>query len=219
MIDNNTPSSPPPTSSLVNTLNYRDNTSITYAKLSLQTADAIVIKNCISKYNFSINNHNSAKNVSSLRYFWPDWQKLTLKLQTLNTSLDMQLINSSVISSLIKTNSPNDMDFFFICYAKIIQLIEIKKFDSANKLVKACESIMNSNAKSSKIVTNQMLYMNINKYLNEFGSINNKTDENLIKNREQIIKSCKSFLIDVKRDPGNWTLKFFWRTFSAKTNI
>jgi ribosomal protein S19E (S16A) len=200
-LDNTTPSSPPPTSSLINTLNYRDNTLITYAKLSLQTCDAIVIKNCISKYNFSINSQNTTKNTSSMRYFWPDWQKVTLKLQNLNIPIETQLINSTVISSLVKSNSPNDMDFFFISYAKVIQLIELKKFDCANRLIKAFESVLNNNAKSSKTIMNQILYLSINKFLSEFDSIG--LDESLAKNKEQILKNCRSFLIETKKDNGS----------------
>ena len=203
-IDNNTPSSPPPTSSLINTLNYRDNNLITYAKLSLQTCDAIVIKNCISKYNFSINSQNASKNSSSMRHFWPNWQKIILKLQNMNIPIELQLINSSVIGNLVKSNSPNDMDFFYICYAKLIQLIELKKFDCANRLYRAFESILNNNSKYSKIIMNQVLYLSINKYLSEYDSINSpKINEIITKNKEQIVKNCKSYLIEAKKDNGN----------------
>ena len=104
----------------------------------------------------------------------------------------------------MKSNSPNDMDFFYICYAKLIQLIELKKFDCANRLYRAFESILNNNSKYSKIIMNQVLYLSINKYLSEYDSINSpKINEIITKNKEQIVKNCKSYLIEAKKDNGN----------------
>ena len=199
-IENSTPSSPSPSSSLVNTLNYRENTLSTYFKLSLQISDPIIIKNCISKYNFSINNQNYTKGCS-LRYFWSSWQKNILKVQNSDIQTDSNLINSSVLSNIIKLNNQHDMDFFYICFAKIIQLSELNKFDCAQKLIKACENIYNTSTKYSKMFTNLLLFFNINKYLNEFNS--HKTNENTKKSQDQILKSCKSYLNETKKDSGN----------------
>ena len=42
------------------------------------------------------------------------------------TKNDDCFFNSSFISNLIKSTNINDLDYFYICYAKINQLIQIK---------------------------------------------------------------------------------------------
>jgi integrator complex subunit 8 len=176
-------------------MNLRDNGLITYAKHSLQTCDPVVIKNCISKYNLSVNqSQNPLPTLATLRYFWPQWDKAASKI--LSPKDGQQLINASTLGQLIKTSSPNDMDFFFICYAKVIQLCDVKKFECATKLLRLINVKLNS-----KIITNLMLYLSIHKYLSQDFDFNNNNNTNNTTNQETLVKMCKTFLLDSKKDP------------------
>ena len=177
---------------------------VTFAKQSLQTSDPVVIKNCVSKYNFnaSLNNQNSSSN--GLRYFWSKWHKFAMALS--NPGDSNPIIDQAFLNTLIKTNSINDMDYFYICYAKANELIYLKKYNSAFNLVKSYENILNTNAKMNKLIVNQMLYLNTCKFLNEYeyaGNTVRKANEKLQLNQEQILKSCKNYLLAAKSDPGN----------------
>jgi hypothetical protein len=100
-----------------------DNDVLTYAKLSLQTCDIIALKNCISKYNFNITNNNQELNSNSLRFFWPSWLNDVLFINNFQSN---EIISMKFISNLLKSSNLNDYDYFFICYAKINELIKIK---------------------------------------------------------------------------------------------
>ena len=115
------------------------------------------------------------------------------------------IIDQAFLNTLIKTNSINDMDYFYICYAKANELIYLKKYNSAFNLIKSYENILNTNAKMNKLIVNQMLYLNTSKFLNEYeyaGNTVRKANEKLQSNQEQILKSCKNYLLAAKSDPG-----------------
>ena len=97
--------------------------------MSLQTCDTIALKNCISKYNFSITNNNQALNTNSLRFFWSSWLNYYSRVDEVRAAIDptsSNVISSAYISSLLKSNNINDLDFFFICYLKTSELINLK---------------------------------------------------------------------------------------------
>jgi hypothetical protein len=78
-----------------------------------------MLKNCINKYNSTVSSSGN-----SLRYFWPKWQFHASRL--VSTSLNdpnTSLINSA---SSLKLTNVNDMDYFFITFAKINHLIQHK---------------------------------------------------------------------------------------------
>jgi hypothetical protein len=80
--------------------------------------------------------------------------------------------------------------------------------------------MLNSNGKSSKIYLNQQLYLGIKNFLNDFDffdgafQINSPKKVNRLKNnkdKEQIQKNSKSFLLSIKNDSGMFYLySCFW---------
>lgn len=93
--------------------------NLSFVKLSLQTCDPIMLKNCISKYNMSLTGSQP-----SLRHFWPKWQQNVSRHISSNNEPNNSLINATYL----KLTNVNDMDYFFITFAKINQLIQIKVY-------------------------------------------------------------------------------------------
>jgi hypothetical protein len=218
MVSDSTPSSPPPSSSIVNNLNNSktrsnklsklialnifflfigENTNLSYAKLSLQTCDPIILKNCITKYNFIQSNKNISAN--GLRYFWPKWHKLLGNLYSSNQEAANLIITSTFLNTLLKTNSVNEMDFFFIASAKLIELVMAKKFDCVTKLMSSMEESLSSSVKSTKFFSNIQLYVNIWMHLNQMNILKSDSQQKLT-NQDQLIKGCKSVLLSFKND-------------------
>ncbi len=225
---------------------------MTYAKLTLQTCDPIVLKNCINKFNYALaaNNTNSQTN-ASLRYFWPRWQTQVSRLTTIfNTTTTSggtgtgqssvssvsgsytDLINSNVIvpaylNSSLKLNTINDMDFFYVCYAKVNCLAGEGRFELASRLIKSYESLLPSaSAKSSKLVQNQQLYVSVMRFLrymdpNEawLGNAKRQQQQQHFNykhlGQELLVKNCKNFLVTCKSEPGRReTMTILIDTFS-----
>lgn len=215
---NDTPSSPPAspsdisvfsssikyfflllTSFIVNYLNYgikkkETNSNLSYAKLALQTSDPIILKNCINKF-------NTTQTTDSLRYFWPKWHSYASKLvSSLGNELNLTLLSMNAF----KMNNFNDMDYFYVTYAKINQLIQIRKFECALKLYNAYEATFNSNAKIVRLLSNQYLYLNIQRFLTVgyyACNVNNRSNNKYL-NTDSLLKSCRNFLASCKNDTG-----------------
>ncbi|CAF0894283.1 unnamed protein product [Brachionus calyciflorus] len=191
-----TPSSPPLSSINVNT--FKENSLLAYAKLSIQTSDPMILKNCINKYNLN--------SKTGLRFFWPKWQSFANELNNV-------VSNSNYMTNSYKLNNVNDADYFYICYAKIQQLIGLNKFSSALKLYKSYENSYNQSQKVAKFIRNQYLYLLIRNFIYNFDYSNVRDDQltymcrleikkksTIPINQDEIIKYCRSFFDNCKHD-------------------
>lgn len=207
---------------------------MTFARLALQTCDPIILKNCVNKYNSFLGANNQPTCTTSLRSFWPKWQIHASKLtkifnnqvtpNTINSSyndlITSNLIVSAYLTTSLKLTTLNDMDFFYISYAKINHLISIGKFDAAQRLLQSHASVLLASVKSSnKHVENQQLYWNIQHFLAYMevsessmggGSRRQQQEQQFVQkntfnfkslNQEQLIKACKTFMCVCKSEP------------------
>jgi hypothetical protein len=173
-----------------------ENTNLSYAKLSLQTCDPIILKNCITKYNFIEASKNNSAN--GLRYFWPKWHQLLANLYSSNQEAANLIITSTFLNTLLKTSSTNEMDFFFIASAKLIELVMAKKFDCVAKLMSSMDESLSASVRNAKFFSNIQLYVNIWTHLNQMNMLNDSQQK--VTNQEQIVKACKSVLLSFKND-------------------
>ena len=90
-------------------------------KLSLQTCDLIELKNLIDLY--SMTNPEQ-----TLKSFWFKWPKDVLKLFQLSEgSIDeSSFANEKFLANLFQLSVPSDINFYYICLAKLSELIETK---------------------------------------------------------------------------------------------
>lgn len=92
----------------------------------------------------------------------------------------------------------NEMDFFFIASAKLIELVMAKKFDCVTKLMSSMDESLSPNVKNAKFFSNIQLYVNIWMHLNQMNML--KDSPHKVMNQDQIIKGCKSVLLSFKND-------------------
>lgn len=154
----------------------------------------MVLKDCINGYN-----RISPK--LGLRFFWPKWQ---LFANELNNVVSL----ANYINNSYKFNNTNDVDYFYICYAKIQQLIYFNRFSDALKLYASYEDSNNLGQKASKFIRNQYIYLMIRFYLfnYDFSYVKeHKIDsvKNICQpNQDEILISCRTFFDSLKNDPG-----------------
>jgi hypothetical protein len=102
-----------------------ENKSLEYGRLILHSCDPGLLKSSITSYN-QINNAGSPSIDRPLRYFWNKWLKSFSKLCSVSQSESPELITEIFLANRIKTNSPNDIDYYFIASSKINELISIR---------------------------------------------------------------------------------------------
>lgn len=169
-----------------------DDSLLKFAVLSLQTCDPLVLKNCINRYN-----QISAK--LGLRFFWPKWQLYANELNNI-------VSNANYMANSYKFANTNDADYFYICYAKIQQLISLNKFSDALKLNRSFENSNSGSQKVSKFIRNQYLYLMIRNYMfnYDYSCVKEDRFESPKKyfSQEEILKCCRTFFDHSKNDPG-----------------
>lgn len=79
-----------------------------------------------------------------------------------------------------------------------------QKFDCALKLFNAYENAFGNNSKVNRLISNQYLYLNIQKFLNSPGPASSRPKHvSKYLSQENILKNCKTFLINYKNEQGN----------------
>lgn len=162
--------------------------------MSLQTCDPLVLKNCIIGY-------NRISSKLGLRFFWPKWHLFANQLNNI-------VSNANYMANSYKFNNTNDADYFYICYAKIQQLISLNRFSDALKLYRSYENSSSLGQKISKFIRNQYLYLIIRFYLFNYDYSYIKEDKieyakNILPaSQDEILKSCRTFFDSSKNDPG-----------------
>lgn len=162
--------------------------------MSLQTCDPLILKNYINRF-------NQISTRPGLRFFWPKWQIFANQVNNI-------VSNANYMANSYKFSSTNDADYFYICYAKIQELIGLNKFSEALKLHRSYENSTNTSQKISKFIRNQYLYLMIRYYMYNYDYSYKPGDRRMHSrqyfsfNQDEILKYCRTFFDQSKNDSG-----------------
>lgn len=159
-------------------------TELVHKKHLLQTSKSAVILSCVQSNDITI---QSEKYRNKLRYFWTKWES---QIQPMMFIKNRNTLNEDILERFFATNNKADLQFFFISFAKLHELIRVNKFDSAYFLLKGIEQ---KGIKNGRFLSDMALYVNVSKCTNELDFTIPRMGQKLKNNLEKKVVDAKAF--------------------------
>ncbi len=164
-------------------------TDLTHKKQLLQTSKSQTILSCIETADSTIQS-DAYKN--KLHYFWPRWEAHIHPLMFIK---NRSTLSDDVLERFFATTNKKELQFYFISFAKIYELVRVKKFDAAFFLLKGLEQ---KGIKNGRFLSDMALYVNVSKCLNELDFSDSRKDQRLKMNLEKKVEEAKDFFVYYK---------------------
>jgi len=104
-------------------------------------------------------------------------------------------LSDDVLERFFATTNKKELQFYFISFAKIYELVRVKKFDAAFFLLKGLEQ---KGIKNGRFLSDMALYVNVSKCLNELDFSDSRKDQRLKMNLEKKVEEAKDFFVYYK---------------------
>lgn len=160
-----------------------------FKKHLLQTNQSKEILKCLDENCVTI---QSEKYRNKLRYFWSNWEPHAQPLLFLK---GRKTLTNEILEKIFVTTELKDVQYYFICVAKLFELVRVKKFDAAYFILKAMEQ---RGFKNGRFLSDMALYVNVSKISHELDFSRARGSQKLKAGIEKKIQDAKEFFSNQK---------------------
>ncbi len=129
---------------------------------------------------------------NKLYYFWTRWETHIHPLMFIK---NRNTLTNDVLERFFATTNQKELQFYYISFAKIYELVRVRKFDAAFFLLKGLEQ---KGIKNGRFLSDIALFVNVSKCLYELDFSESRKDQKYKLNLEKKIQNAKDFFIYYK---------------------